>query len=105
MALRNTILAQLLTLISRHEFESLAKQHHEGQKLRKMTWWGQFVAMSMGQLSGRRSLRDIIANLSAQQHKLYHAGVGEVSRTSLARVNAVVNSLARDKWLPVRRCL
>ena len=87
MAHRNTILAQLLTLISRHEFESLAKQHHEGQKLRKMTRWGQFVAMFVGQLSGRRSLRDIIANLGAQQHKLYHAGVGEVSRTSLARVN------------------
>ena len=87
MAHRNTILAQLLTLISRHEFESLAKQHHEGQQLRKMTRWGQFVAMFVGQLSGRRSLRDIITNLSAQQHKLYHAGVGEVSRSSLARVN------------------
>ncbi len=73
--------------MDRHEFESLAKEHHEGQKLRRMTRWGQFVAMFVGQLSGRRSLRDIIANLGAQQHKLYHAGVGEVSRSSLARVN------------------
>ena len=87
MAHRNTVLSQLLALMDRHEFESLAKEHHEGQQLRKMTRWGQFVAMFVGQLSGRRSLRDIISNLGAQQHKLYHSGVGGVSRSSLARVN------------------
>ena len=32
-------------------------------------------------------MRDIISNLGAQQHKLYHSGVGGVSRSSLARVN------------------
>jgi hypothetical protein len=87
VAHRNTVLSQLLTLMNRHEFESLAKEHHSGQKLRKMTRWGQFVALFVGQLSGRRSLRDIIANLGAQQHKLYHSGVAGVSRSSLARVN------------------
>jgi diphthamide synthase subunit DPH2 len=76
-----------LTPISRYEFESLGKQHHERQKLRKMTRWGQIVALFVGQLSGRRSLRDIVANLDAQQHKLYHAGVGDVSRARLARVS------------------
>ena len=52
-----------------------------------MTRWGQFVAMAMGQLSGRCSLRDIVANMDAQTHKHYHLGVGRVSRSSLARVN------------------
>lgn len=87
MAHNNTVLSQLLSLVSRHEFESLAKQHHKGQALRKMTRWGQFVSMFVGQVSGRRSLRDIVTNLDAQKQKLYHSGVGKVSKSSLARVN------------------
>ena len=53
-----------------------------------MTRWGQFVAMGMAQLTGRCSLRDIVSNLAAQSCKLYHLGVGVVTRSSLARVNA-----------------
>ena len=87
MAHNNTVLAQFLKLVPRHEFETDARRHHKGRKLRKMTRWGQFVAMAMGQLSGRCSLRDIVANMEAQTHKHYHLGVGRVSRSSLARVN------------------
>ena len=87
MAHNNTVLAQFLKLVPRHEFERDARRHHQGRKLRKMTRWGQFVAMAMGQLSGRCSLRDIVANMDAQTHKHYHLGVGRVSRSSLARVN------------------
>ena len=87
MAHNNTVLAQFLKLVPRHEFERDARRHHQGRKLRKMTRWGQFVAMAMGQLSGRCSLRDIVANTDAQTHKHYHLGVGRVSRSSLAGVN------------------
>ena len=65
MAHHNTVFAQLLKLVPRHEFESLANQHHCGRKLRKMTRWAQFVAMATAQLSGRNSLRDVISNLTA----------------------------------------
>ena len=87
MAHHNTVFAQLLKFIPRHEFETLAKQHHQGQKLRKMTRWSQFVALTMAQFSGRSSLRDIVANLSAQTVKLYHLGSAIVTRSTLARVN------------------
>lgn len=87
MAHNNTIFAQLLKLVSRHEFESLAKAHHEGQKLRKMNRWSQFVALTLGQLSQRISLRDICNNLIVQSGKLYHLGCVDVSRSSLSRVN------------------
>lgn len=87
MAHNNTVFAQLLKLIPRHEFETLANRHHEGQKLRKMSRWSQFIALSLGQLAGRASLRDIVSNLSAQVSKLYHLGSAQVSRSSLARVN------------------
>ena len=87
MAHNNTVFSQLLKLVSRHEFEALAKQHHQGRKLRKMTRWSQFIALGLAQLSGRSSLRDIVSNLSAQKHKVYHLGATQVSRSSLSRVN------------------
>ena len=54
-----------------------------------MSRWAQFVALGLGQLGGLQSLRDIVGNLRAQPHKLYHlGGRAFVSRSSLARVNA-----------------
>jgi len=87
LAHNNTVFSQLLKLVPRHEFETLANQHHVGRKLRKMTRWSQFIALATAQLSGRSSLRDIVNNLSAQARKLYHLGATRVSRSSLARVN------------------
>jgi len=83
----NTALHQLLKPLSRHDFEAQAKEHHRGQKLRSATRWDQFVSMAMAQLSGRQSLRDIEANLTAQSDKLYHLGAKVVPKTTLARLN------------------
>ena len=87
MAHSSTVLSQMLKLLPRHEFDALARQHHRGRKLRKISRWSQFVAMSSAQLTGRASLRDLLGNLVAQSGKLYHLGVGLISRSSLARVN------------------
>jgi len=43
--------------------------------------------MAMGQLSGRKSLRDIVENVSAQTHRLYHLGSAKLSRSNLSRIN------------------
>jgi putative transposase len=43
--------------------------------------------MFMGQLAGRNSLRDLVDNMSAQAHRLYHLGCGKVSRSNLSRMN------------------
>jgi len=87
MAHANTIFSQLLKLVSRHDFQGLAKQHHQGQPLRKISRWDQFVSLAMAQLSGRQSLRDIEANMNAQTGSHYHLGVGRIAKSSLARVN------------------
>jgi putative transposase len=87
MSHHNTAFHQLLKPISRHEFESLAQKHHVGQKLRSASRWDQFVGMSMSQLSGRQSLRDIESNLESQQKKLYHLGAKPIARSTLARLN------------------
>lgn len=87
MSHHNTVFSQLLKLIPRHEFETLAKQHHNGRSFRTATRWSQFVTMTMGQLSGRISLRDIVDNMSAQTHRLYHLGSTKLSRSNLSRIN------------------
>lgn len=87
MAHCNTILSQLLKLVPRHEFETLAKQHHSGRSFRSASRWAQFVTLMMGQLSGRNSLRDLVDNISAQSHRLYHLGCRKLSRSNLSRIN------------------
>ena len=87
MSHHNTIIAQMLKLIPRYEFEALAKQHHKGRSFRKASRWSQFVTMVIAQLSGRNSLRDIVDNMTAQIHRLYHLGSTKLSRTTLSRIN------------------
>ncbi|MGH8633791.1 MAG: IS4 family transposase [Burkholderiales bacterium] len=84
----DTVLAQTLKLVPRHDFDSLAKTHHCGGDLRRMSRWSQFVAMAVGHISRRPSLRDAVGTLQAQGPRLYHLGVRPVARSSLARVNA-----------------
>ncbi len=80
MAHYNTVLNQILKIVPRHDFEQLANQHHSGRSFRKASRWSQFVAMTVGQLSGRYSLRDIVENLSAQSHRLYPVGSRDLDR-------------------------
>ncbi len=83
----NTIFSQLLKLVARHEFETLAKQHHTGRSFRRASRWGQFVDIDDGQLSGRHSLRDLVDNMSTQLHRLYYLGCNKISRSNLSRIN------------------
>ena len=47
-----------------------------------MSRFSQFVGFATAHLSKRHSLRDVVANLSAQGSKLYHLGVKAVTRSS-----------------------
>jgi hypothetical protein len=87
MAHCNTVLNQILKIVPRHEFETLAKQHHSGRAFRTASRWSQFVSLSMAQLTGRNSLRDVVENVSAQAHRLYHLGSARLTRSNLSRIN------------------
>lgn len=88
MAHSNTVFSQLLKLIDRHDFQSL----HEGEfrpqrKFRSLSQWGQFTIMMFAQITGRVSLRDICDSLQTQAGRLYHLGVNQVKRSTLADAN------------------
>ncbi len=87
MAHYNTILQQLTSFFPRHDFEKLAKIHHQGQKFRSFNRWSQFLAMTIAQVSGLKSLRDITENIKFQGKRLYHLGMRQTTRATLARVN------------------
>ena len=87
MAHHNTVFSQLLKYIPRHEFETLANRHHSGRSFRTASRWSQFVTLAMAQLAGRNSLRDIVENVSAQAHRLYHLGSAKLTRSNLSRIN------------------
>ena len=87
MAHCNTILSQLLKLVPRHEFERLANRHHSGRAFRTASRWSQFVSMHVGQLTERKSLRDVVDSMGTQFRRLYHLGSGKLSRSNLARIN------------------
>jgi len=88
MAHNNTVLAQLLNLIDRHDFQKLENGQFKPQrKYRTLSRWGQFTTMMFAQITGRVSLRDITNSLQTQAGRLYHLGIGSVKRSTLADAN------------------
>ncbi len=87
MAYSTTILNQIASFFPRYDFEKRAQHHHRGQKFRSFNRWSQFLAMTIAQLTSRKSLRDLISNILVQQKRMYHLGMKPTSRATLARVN------------------
>jgi len=87
MAHSTTILNQIASFFPRHDFEKHAQRNHRGQKFRSFNRWSQFLAMTIAQLTSRKSLRDLIGNIGVQKKRLYHLGMKPTSRATLARVN------------------
>jgi len=88
MAHNNTVLSQMLQLLPRHVFEHQVETHAwQGPKPRKLSYWSQLVAMLYAQLSGKKSLRDLVFSLGRHLQKLYHLGLSPVKRSTLADAN------------------
>jgi Transposase DDE domain/Domain of unknown function (DUF4372) len=88
MAHNNTVLGNMLQLLPRHVFEHQVETHGcQGPKPRKLSYWSQLVAMLYAQLSGKKSLRDLVFSLGRHQRKLYHLGLSPIKRSTMADAN------------------
>lgn len=87
MSHSNTVLSQILKLVPRHEFGKLVNRCNEKRRAGSLSRWSQFVALTVGHLSKRSSLRDIENTLSSQRSQHYHLGSQTVSKSALARAN------------------
>lgn len=91
MAHHNTILAQILRFVPRHDFQSLSAEHDGKRRRDSMNRWSQFVAMAVAQLGGRSSLRDIESAIGSQRHLSYHLGSRSIKRSTLSRANRALD--------------
>src|SRR5258708_26258453 len=83
-----SLFSQLIGHLPRHEFRQCVQLYAGNYRVRSFSCWDQFLAMVFAQLSYRESLRDIVACLRSQEHRLYHLGIrGRISRSTLADAN------------------
>jgi putative transposase len=87
MAYHDSVLSQLLKFVPRLEFEKQANRCDGQRRSDALSRWSQFVALTIGQLGGRRSLRDIEATVRSQRQHRYHLGNQSISRSALGRAN------------------
>jgi transposase len=88
MNLGQSLFAQLMDHLPRHEFRKCVQRYGGNHRVRSFSCWDQFLCMAFAQLTFRESLRDIVACLRSQPQRLYHLGIrGSVSRSTLADAN------------------
>lgn len=82
------VFSQILARVPHWEFQRVASIHGLDSAKLKFTAWEHFAALAFAQLTGRESLRDIEACLSAQRSIAYHLGFRRpVRRSTLADAN------------------
>src|SRR3990172_5686747 len=86
---QNSVFHDLMKHVPWNEFERLVAKHGADARVRRLSTKSQFMALLYGQLSGASSLREIEAGLSSHAARLYHLGVTEAKRSTLADANAL----------------
>jgi hypothetical protein len=82
------VFAQVLSLVSRYEFQKCVKQYNGDYRTRGLNCWNQFAQLFFGQLTARNGLRDICTCLNAHKNNLYHLGIKQsVNQSTLSRAN------------------
>jgi len=83
----NTVFSQLLSEIPRHLFNKVVERHHGDKREGSMKCWTQFCVILYGQLSSKRTLRDICLSWKSQGHLQYHFGASKAARSTLSDAN------------------
>jgi hypothetical protein len=82
------VFSQIMETVVRYQFNQCVARYNGDQGMKSFSCWDQFLALSFGQLTFRKSLRDIVVCLTAYREKLYHLGFRTVlCRSTLADAN------------------
>jgi len=84
---QNTVYHALLKAIPRWRFDRLVEAHRGDYRDRRLSFWGQFVALVYAQLSGAQSLRELVTGLGSHSNLFYHLGLQDVRRSTLSDAN------------------
>lgn len=82
-----TVFAELLKLLPRFKFETSVSVHKADRYTKRFNSWRQLTTLLYAQISRKESLREIETGLSAHGERLYHLGLKNVRRSTLADAN------------------
>lgn len=82
------VFAQLVRFLDNDKFRHLVDKYEGDKYVKSYTCWNQLLTMMLGQLSNRKSLRDLIVEMEAHARRLYHLGIGKsVMQSNLGKAN------------------
>jgi IS4 transposase len=87
MAQKPYVFAQFLSLISRYEFQRIVNKYKGDFHTKTFKCWHQLACMIFAHIRQEDSLRDIDIALNAHASKLYHIGIEQCPKSTLADAN------------------
>jgi hypothetical protein len=84
MGYEPTVFNQLFNFIPRHVFEKSVDSYGSDRYAKSFKAWHQFLLLLYAQATGKQSLREIEGGLQLHQAKLYHLGLKQVARSTMA---------------------
>lgn len=81
------VFSQFLDLLPRYEFQHIVNKYQGDYRTKGFKCWNQLVCMMFAHIRQEDSLRDIDIALNAHANKLYHIGIKQCPRSTLADAN------------------
>lgn len=81
------VFAQFLRLLPRYEFQTIVNRFNGDYRARSFTCWNQLACLMFAHIRQESSLRDIDRALNAHAGKLYHLGIRQGPKSTLADAN------------------
>jgi|OpeIllAssembly_1097287.scaffolds.fasta_scaffold31586_2 hypothetical protein len=81
------VFSQFLDLLPRYEFQHIVNKYQGDYRTKEFKCWNQLACMLFAHIRQEDSLRDIDIALNAHASKLYHIGIKQCPRSTLADAN------------------
>jgi hypothetical protein len=81
------VLSQFLRLLPRYEFQSIVNKYKGDYHTKHFKCWDHLASMMIAHIRQEESLRDIDITLNAHASKLYHIGIKQCPKSTLADAN------------------
>jgi len=81
------VFSQFLRLLPRYEFQRIVDKYNGDYRTKQFKCWHQLNCMLFAHIRQEKSLRDIDIALNAHANKLYHIGIHQCPKSTLADAN------------------
>ena len=84
---RQYVFAQFLNLLPRYDFQRIVNKYNGDYRTKHFKCWNQMACMIFAHIRQEDSLRDIDMTLNVHADKLYHMGIQQCPKSTLADAN------------------